>query len=248
MCTNAPQQQFHCSVCECPNIRFLPLPGIYRENAIKHGYLHFGKAEMIALDTYSCSNCGASDRERFYAHWIREQVSNGNLKKGDRVLHIAPEMALSTILRNAGLFFYETADFAMEGVNHRVDLMNLPFGDKSWDFFICSHVLEHVENDDRAIRELFRVTRSGGMGILVAPIILNLQHTHEDPTVVSESERWRHFGQNDHVRLYAHDDYVQKIKSHGFLLQELGIKELGKDLFARLGLSPTSILYIVRKS
>lgn len=49
------------------------------------------------------------------------------------------------------------------GVDHVIDLMNLPFNESSFDLFICSHVLEHVENDDLAISELFRITKKADM-------------------------------------------------------------------------------------
>ena len=82
---------------------------------------------------------------------------------------------------------------------------------------------------------------------MMAPIIVGLEKTIEDPTVETEEGRWRNFGQNDHVRLYAHKDYVKKIKKHGFLLEELGIKHFGEHIFRRLGLKNTSALYVVKK-
>jgi len=136
----------------------------------------------------------------------------------------------------------------MSDVDYQENIMSLSFADGSVDFFICSHVLEHVESDDRAISELFRMTRKGGCGILMAPISVGLEHTLEDPTITSEAERWKYFGQNDHVRLYAHDDYVAKIKANGFEVEQLGVQYFGKRLFMRLGLTESSILYIVKKS
>ena len=123
-------------------------------------------------------------------------------------------------------FNYLTADLLMDDVNHKVNMMDLPFDDGSFGFFICSHVLEHVESDDRAIDELFRITKRGGLGILMAPIIVGLEKTLEDPSVTDEAGRWRNFGQGDHVRLYAHDDYLRKIRHHGFRVDELGERRL----------------------
>ena len=97
------QCQSFCSVCEKTGIAFLPLPDFYRDNALKHGYNHFGKGETIALDTYSCSVCGASDRERLYALWIDKKIQDGIFKKGANLLHFAPEVALSKYL--CGLLF-----------------------------------------------------------------------------------------------------------------------------------------------
>lgn len=237
-----------CPVCGTSGVAFHPLPEFYRQNAQQNGYVHFGKGEMTALETYSCSNCGASDRERLYVYWIQEEIETGKFSDLHKVIHFAPEQALSSFIRRSNVFDdYQTADLMMEDADHKADLMNLPFGDNSFDFFICSHVLEHVPDDLRAIKELHRVTRAGGRGILMAPVIVDLPKTIEDPTVTTEADRWRLFGQNDHIRLYAHDDYVRRIEEGGFMVRQLGQNEFGADTFARLGLKTTSILYIVSK-
>jgi SAM-dependent methyltransferase len=237
-----------CPVCGSKGKAFLPLPDFYRRNASKYGYRYFGKGEMTALDSYSCCNCGASDRERIYAHWIREEFSSGRFSGTEKVIHFAPEKMLSRFIRQSRIFLdYKTADMMMSGVDYKVDLMHLPFAENSFDFFICSHVLEHVSDDRLAMRELYRITRVGGRGILMAPVVAGLPETIEDPTADTEEDRWRLFGQNDHVRLYAHDDYVRRIKESGFDVQQLGQNEFGMDAFERLGLKDSSILYIVRK-
>jgi len=237
----------YCPVCKKQGMSFSPLPEFYKENAKKYGYQYFGCGEMTALETYLCPVCGASDRERLYALWLEQEIKMGVIGKGASFIHFAPEHALSRKIKSLGYFDYQTADAMMAGVDHVIDLMNLPFNDNSYDFFICSHVLEHVEDDDLAISELFRVTKKGGRGILMVPIIVGLEKTIEDPSVKTEEERWRYFGQNDHVRLYAHNDYVRKIKKHGFQLEELDIKYFGKRVFKQLGLKSTSVLYIVKK-
>lgn len=244
----AGKKNYSCPVCGTSGMAFLPLPDFYRKNAEKHGYRYFGKSEMTALETYSCCNCGASDRERLYAHWIQEQLGSGGFSGTERVVHFAPERMLSEFIRASRAFQdYKTADKMMPGVDYQVDLMNLPFAENSIDFFICSHVLEHVADDLQAMRELYRITRAGGRGILMAPVIAGLTGTMEDPTAVTESDRWRLFGQDDHVRLYGHDDYVRRIRESGFEVRQLGRNEFGADVFERLGLKASSILYIACK-
>lgn len=240
-------QPLSCPVCGSERISFDPLPEFYLDNARLHGFAYSGKGEMISLETYSCTHCGASDRERIYALWIDQQIEKKYFLKGSRLIHFAPEAALSKKLKGLEFFYYNTADLLMDDVDYKVDMMDMPFDDESFDFFICSHVLEHVENDDQAIRELYRITRPGGCGILVAPIIQGLEKTVEDSSVTDEAGRWRLYGQNDHVRLYAHDDYVYKIRNHGFRVEELGESYFGKEIFHSLGLARTSILYVVSK-
>lgn len=241
------QQTFVCTVCNSTTALFLALPDFYLENARRYGFAHFENAETLSLKTYMCASCGASDRERLYALWIDQQVEKGCLSESSRVIHFAPEAALSARLKSLGVFDYKTADLMMNDVDYKIDMQHMPFEDASFDFFICSHVLEHVESDDQAIKELYRITKLGGHGILMAPIIVGLEKTVEDSSVKDEEGRWRLFGQNDHVRLYAHQDYVKKIHSHGFRVEEFGEKHFSKDVFRSLGLSRTSILYIVSK-
>lgn len=236
-----------CPVCGNQQVLFLPLPEYYRDNARRHGFAYFGKGEMTSHETYTCAQCGASDRERLYALWIDQQIEKKRFSKSSRAIHFAPESALSKKLIGLGLFDYTTADLMMDGVDYKVDMMDMPFDDESFDFFICSHVLEHVDSDDQVIKELYRIARHGSCGILMAPIIVGLEKTMEDPGVKDEAGRWRLYGQNDHVRLYAHNDYVNKIRSHGFHVEELGEKYFGEEIFKSLGLKRTSILYVVNK-
>lgn len=236
----------YCPVCRSDPVSFLPLPDFYLENARRYGFAHLGKGEMISLENYTCNRCGASDRERLYAWWVEQQLQKNELRRSAKVIHFAPEPAFSSKLKY--LFSdYTTADFGMDNVDYRVDIQNIPFNDESYDFFICSHVLEHVESDDQAIKELYRITKTGGCGILVAPIIVGLDKTVEDPSVTDAAGRWRLFGQDDHVRLYAHDDFVNKVRRHGFNVKELGESYFGEDVFRSLGLTRTSILYVVSK-
>ncbi|MFZ5491982.1 MAG: class I SAM-dependent methyltransferase [Pseudomonadota bacterium] len=237
-----------CPVCQKRNSGFNPLPDFYRLNAERYGYTHFGKGETTALDTYSCHSCGASDRERLYAWWLSQAFFMKPAFQERKAIHFAPESGLSNFIKRQNFFSdYQTADFMMQGMDHKLDLMNLPFPGGTYDFFICSHVLEHVADDGQAIAELYRVTKKGGSGILMAPIITNLANTIEDPSITDEGERWRLFGQNDHVRLYARNDYVARILKAGFNLQQYGMSYFGSGLFKKLGLKPTSVLYIVTK-
>lgn len=238
---------YWCPVCDSKPTTFSPLPKFYLKNALHHGFEHLENMEMLSLQAYTCLNCGASDRERLYALWIDQQIKKNFFSKRARVIHFAPEVALSKKLKGANLFDYRTADLLGTDVDYKVDIMDMPFDDEYFDFFLCSHVLEHVENDDRAIKELYRITKPGGCGILVAPIIMGLKKTLEDPSITDEAGRWRFYGQHDHVRLYAHDDYIKRIRSHSFFIEELDENYFGKEVFGLLGLTRTSILYVVSK-
>jgi len=237
--------QSYCPVCQSRNKFFAPLPSMYAENALKYGNTRFGFGEMTAHETYSCNICGASDRDRLCGWWLRLAAEAGVFDDSIHTVHFAPEPALSRWLKKEKIFRgYVTADLFMPEVDHKADLMRLPFADASFDFFICNHVLEHVSDDRVALGELFRILKKGGCGILLTPISVGLLRTREDPSVTDEAGRWSHFGQNDHVRLYAHDDYVQRVTAAGFVLRQYSLSDFGSTVFIYMGLKPTSIFYL----
>ena len=107
----------------------------------------------------------------------------------------------------------------MAGVDDKVDISNMWLYDNNqFDFFICSHVLEHVPDDHKALSELHRILKPGGTGILMVPIILGLEEIDEDPFETDESERWRRFGQHDHVRVYSKEGFLKRARDAGFFI------------------------------
>ena len=70
---------------------------------------------------------------------------------------------------------------------------------------ICNHVLEHVPDDRKAMREIFRVLKPGGFAILRFQPIIPWNKPYEDPSITDPAEREKHFRQKDHYRLYGKD-------------------------------------------
>jgi SAM-dependent methyltransferase len=154
-----------CPVCERNAVSFLPLPDYYREQADKYGYKYFGKGETINIKEYSCNHCGASDRERLSALFLESVIRREGFVSGSKLLHFAPEVALAKRIRQSGKFDYRSADISMEGVSDNVDITDMAcYGDAVFDAFICSHVLEHVQDDHAALCELHRILKPGGLG------------------------------------------------------------------------------------
>lgn len=236
-----------CPVCEAADGGFRPLPDHYRKHAEEHGFKYFGRGEMTAHETYFCAQCGASDRERLYAYWVSSALCSGDLKRDSKVIHFAPEPGFSRWMRTIRFSDYQTADIAMPDVDHQVDLMKLPFASDSVDFFVCSHVLEHVIDDATALAELFRILKPGSMSLLMVPIICGLDEIDEDVTEQRESERWRRFGQDDHLRLYNREAFISRVLAAGFNIRLLDITYFGSATFQSLGLKNESVLYVVAK-
>ncbi len=99
----------------------------------------------------------------------------------------------------------------------KMDITKIQYPDHHFDAILCNHVLEHVDDDKRAMSELFRVLKPGGWAILQVPIALALQETYEDCSITSPTAREVAFGQSDHVRLYG-NDYTDKLQATGFIV------------------------------
>jgi ubiquinone/menaquinone biosynthesis C-methylase UbiE len=123
--------------------------------------------------------------------------------------------------------------------------MNLPDG--SFDSILCSHVLEHVEDDAAAMRELRRVVKPGGWAIVMVPLDITRTSTYENPSVASPADREREFWQFDHVRLYA-PDIAERLNAAGFeVTTERVAHELGRADAERHRLLESDYLFLCRK-
>jgi ubiquinone/menaquinone biosynthesis C-methylase UbiE len=135
----------------------------------------------------------------------------------------------------------------MQGVTYKADIQDMnEIADNTYDVWICSHVLEHIPDDRKALSELYRILKPGGIGLLLVPLDLSREETDEE-NGCSEAENWRRFGQGDHVRAYAKKDFMNRVVQSGFGLQSLGREYFGDDMFNELGLTATSTIYVCRK-
>jgi SAM-dependent methyltransferase len=238
----------NCPVCERSSVSFNPLPAFFIDEAERHGFQHpLDQWEMINYKNYECPNCGASDRERLFALFLRI-ISRESQGRKFRLLDFAPSRIFQLFVNSLRCFEYRTADLLVNGFDDKIDIENMyQYPDNYFDCLICSHVLEHVKNDKKALSELYRVLRSSGFGIIQTPISLFHQTTYEDFSKTTVAERWQHFGQGDHVRIYSRKDYINKIKCAGFELKEFGVNFFGEDLFMDCAITNSSILYIGEK-
>jgi SAM-dependent methyltransferase len=191
-----------------------------------------------------CPGCGALERHRFAALLLTREGQPGAV---GRTLHIAPEPAMVRFLSRPG-GLHVRADLSGDGVDVRFDLTRLPHPDSSFRLVYCSHVLEHVEDDRAAIREMHRVLEPGGLALVQIPVDEGREHTFEDATARTASERLRLFGQDDHVRIYGLDA-VERLRAGGF--EVTGVRPgdiLSPDEVVRLGLDARELAFLCRRS
>lgn len=246
--------RYRCNVCNSPVRTFQPLPKWISDNIEKYGWPYEAdQAETCNYKNYRCPFCEANDRDRLYALYIRNHLAMTNSNKEFKILDFGPHKPLSRfiddLIRSTGHnATYRTADLHSKDVDDRVDITSMGiYADEQFDFFICSHVLEHVVDDRKALRELYRILKHGCQGIIMVPIVLGLEEIDEDPSVVDEVERWRRFGQNDHVRLYSKEGFLRRVEEADFIVHQYGEDYFGKANFDRYGITSQSVLYVVEK-
>ncbi len=147
------------------------------------------------------------------------KIRNTETSSALKVLHFAPEQAFYKRFRNQKNLNYTTTDLFSPLADVKADICNLPFDDNSFDVILCNHVLEHIPDDTKAMQELFRVLKPGGMGIFQIPQDLSRTSTFSDDSITDKKERASLFGQYDHVRVYGRD-YFDKLRSIGFTVIE----------------------------
>ncbi len=237
--------KYRCSVCMSRVSAFRPLSKEYKLNAEKYGYKYFGQNEHLNIEKYSCPICNSSDRDRLYASFFI-QFELGK-EKNKKLLHVAPAWQLNNrfLVKH---FDVTTTDLNMDNVDYKLNIEDMKiFNDNTFDYFICSHVLEHVNHPDKALKELYRILRPGGKGIIMAPIIPELEKTLEDPNHKTEAERIKNYGQSDHFRLFAKNDFTNRITNANFKLKTFGVNDFKLNVFKVQGIKNSSILYIGEK-
>jgi len=185
--------------------------------------------------------------ERHRLIWLYLKNETDFFSAQRKVLHMAPEQCFLDLFKNQKNLDYTTADLYSPIVDVKADILNLPFEDDSFDIILCNHVLEHIENDTKAMRELYRVLKPGGMGIFQIPQDLSLEKTYEDFSITSAEERAKHFGQYDHVRVYG-KDYFDRLRKVGFKVKEVDYsKTISNNLVDKYRLTKGEILPVCIK-
>lgn len=191
-----------------------------------------------------CPRCGAHARHR--ALWLYLHERTNLFSEEVSLLHFAPEYALRRLSTLPNVR-YLSADLDFPDAMEHFDITAIPHPDDSFDAILCIHVLEHVEDDRAAMRELARVLKPGGWAIVLVPIDLGLPETHEDPAITDPAERERAFWQADHLRLYG-PDLPDRLREAGFDVNvDPWIRELDENLRKRYGLFALEDMYVCSK-
>ncbi|MFM8912707.1 MAG: class I SAM-dependent methyltransferase [Flammeovirgaceae bacterium] len=217
-----------CSICNHQYRSFLPYGRINpRPNAL-------------------CPNCLSLERHRLIWLYLRDKTNF--FEKKLKVLHIAPEPCFMKPFDKQHGDGYITADIESPLAKVKMDIHHIPFGENEFDAVLCNHVLEHVDNDIKAMTEIQRVLKPGGWAILQVPFFHPIPEvTFEDKSITDPRDREKAFGQDDHVRKFG-KDYAQRIERAGLKTDANAFaSEFTEERARYFGVERREVLFVGRK-
>ena len=215
-----------------------PIDGSSFRGFLPYGY-HNVRKNALSPSTYSL--------ERHRLLWLFLKTDTNFFSAEKKVLHFAPEQAFYKRFRDMENLDYTTTDLKSPMADVKADICQLPFESNDFDVILCNHVLEHVPDDQRALKELFRVMKPGGMGIFQIPLDINRKNTFEDKSITDPKKRAKIFGQYDHVRIYGMD-YFERLESCGFKVEKVDFtKTLSDAQITKYCLSKGELIPVVYK-
>lgn len=177
---------------------------------------------------WHCPNCSASARNRLVLYALGKMLNLEKLpvylwpeNKGTKILEPCPGGAQAVFLREK--FDYCDPEFdpdkIKQGADPRqyADIQQLAFAAETFDVIIASEVFEHVREDLKGFREVYRTLKPGGIFILTVP------YDHQQPQTLVRVE----------VR-GDQDIHLAPPRYHGGSGATLEYRQYGRDLLARL--------------
>jgi len=185
-----------------------------------------------------CPNCGSLSRTRR----LYELIGNLHLPNPAKVLDFSPSRGFYRKLKANPEIEYITTDLSGDFIaDQSYDITNINCPSDTFDLIICYHILEHVTDDFTAMSELYRVLKSNGILFIQTPF--KCREINEDFSITTPQDRLKHFGQEDHVRIYSVASLKERLEKTGFKV-EIYSEWQPNDY---LGLSPNETVFVVRK-
>ncbi len=168
---------------------------------------------FIRLDSNDtlCPSCGSLPRGRRLHQLLHTEF----IKDGIHYLDFSPSRNLYRVFKANTKIHYVSTDYTDAFLaDKQYDITNLDIADNTFNLITCYHILEHIEDDKKAMSELYRVLKPNGYCIIQTPF--KDGDIYEDLSITTEAERLKHFGQEDHVRIYSVAGLQSRLEETGF--------------------------------
>lgn len=162
---------------------------------------------------YYCPVCGSKPPHRLAMMFM---CTDRMPWRADGILlHVAPEPGLGRRLRRLAKrhqMRYVSGSISGQGDQY-LDILSLPFPDRSIDIIYCCHVLNCMPDDQAAMREVRRVLRPDGVALLQVPAFYTGSDTLEAKSL---EERVALFADEGIFRAYTPTSYLGRLNAAGF--------------------------------
>lgn len=220
--------RYHCPCCGWSLRSFVDKSSFFRKS----------------VDSY-CPRCNSKARHR--RDWLFLRDRTPFFKAKLTVLEIAPWWSYGRRFSKAENLRYFAIDLnpAAPFVTVAGDVTSIPAPTCYFDVVVCIHVLEHVEDDRKAMAEIFRVLKPGGWALITVPLLLD-EPTREDPSVTTPADRQRLFGEKGHVRYYGRD-IEERLAAAGLEVEFEPASNIPDGDLVRYGLRSDENIFLCRR-
>lgn len=197
---------------------FISIP--YIGNKYICNICNFKMSKFVKLENQDqlCPKCASLGRTRRLWSLLEDEI------KGKKILHFSPSKSLKNKLESLDDIEYITTDYLGEfEAMKQLNIESIDEPNEEYDLIICFHVLEHIENDTKAMEELHRILKHGGMCLIQTPF--KDGEIYENDAIKTVEERLIHFGQEDHLRIYSVEGLMNRLRNAGFKTRLLDYNE-----------------------
>ncbi len=232
---------FECNCCGATYNKFVPdYPSAENAHAINTNEVIAGYGENIL-----CPACLSTARERLIIALLKSEIKIS----GKKILHFSPEKNIYNFIKQHNEvvtadiepLFYKIIDDKIKNE----DATRLSFAVNSFDVIIGNHILEHIPDDKKAIKEMYRVLKPGGRAILQVPYSTTILTTLETPEINNPEKQSALYGQKDHVRIYQLQDYISRLQKAGFKVEVIDYSNL--NAYYKNAIQPNEVFLSILK-
>lgn len=160
-----------------------------------------------------CPRCGSLQRTRRLWHVIDTEFLNSK----SQILDFSPSRCFYHLMKKKNIH-YISSDLSGNFLSEKsYDLKAIDTENETFDLIICYHILEHIDDDMQAMKELLRVLKRGGFCLVQTPF--KEGQIYENQNIKTPKEREIHFGQADHLRIYSVKGLTARLEHVGFIVE-----------------------------
>ncbi|MBU2592258.1 MAG: class I SAM-dependent methyltransferase [Patescibacteria group bacterium] len=181
-----------------------------------------------------CPCCASQTKDRSFIYALKKM---NLVRPGIKILDVCPSRSNVDYFTANNQIEYTAIDLYPDypGIK-KMDVRDLKFSNGVFDYVFCLNVLEHIKEDDEALKELKRVVKVNGKVFVEIPMKGEQTVEYEKPNALD----------SDHVRQYG-SDVTERFEKAGFKYKEIKWSQLyGKKDKEKYGLKDKTVFLLTK--